>query len=85
MNFGPPRDVEVALQRAQADGRPVAVLDGSLDEVMVADRYAPFLRGLAPTVNVQIVMGVTHTEMVSDGRGLDAAVTAVHTMPAAAR
>ena len=61
-NFGVRRDFRTDLAAAT---RPVAVFAGADDELMLADKYAEAVRGVAPNVNVRLVEGVNHMGIVS--------------------
>jgi alpha-beta hydrolase superfamily lysophospholipase len=45
--------------------RPVTIISGADDELMVADKYAEAVRGTTPAVDVKLVDGVNHMGIVS--------------------
>jgi alpha-beta hydrolase superfamily lysophospholipase len=62
LNFGNHRDFRTDLAAAT---RPVALYSGTDDELMLADRYAAAVRGVGPKVDVRLIAGVNHMEIVS--------------------
>jgi alpha-beta hydrolase superfamily lysophospholipase len=62
LNFGSHRDFRIDLAAAT---RPVTIYSGADDELMLADRYADAVRGVGPNVNVRLIEGVNHMEIVS--------------------
>nr|WP_173363515.1 alpha/beta hydrolase [Bradyrhizobium sp. ORS 278] len=44
---------------------PVSVIAGAADELMLADKYADAVHAVAPAVDVKLVAGVNHMEIVS--------------------
>jgi alpha-beta hydrolase superfamily lysophospholipase len=45
--------------------RPVTIMSGADDELMVADKYAEAVRGITPAVDVKLIDGVNHVGIVS--------------------
>jgi len=68
-NFTAPRD---ALARLSTVRQPLAVLVGSKDELLYADRFAPLIHRERPDVPVILVPDVDHMGMVTDPRALSA-------------
>ncbi|MGJ4952366.1 alpha/beta hydrolase [Bradyrhizobium sp. HKCCYLS20291] len=44
---------------------PVTLIAGADDELMLADKYADAMRAVAPAVDVKLIAGVNHMEIVS--------------------
>src|SRR5216683_7119823 len=45
--------------------RPLTIVSGADDELMLADKYAEAVRSIAPQVNVKLIDGVNHMGIVS--------------------
>jgi alpha-beta hydrolase superfamily lysophospholipase len=45
--------------------KPLTIIAGADDELMLADKYAETVRGIAPPVNVKLIDGVNHMGIVS--------------------
>jgi pimeloyl-ACP methyl ester carboxylesterase len=52
--------------------RPLALISGAGDELMLADKYADAVRAIAPSVDVKLIDGVGHMGIVSDPRAVAA-------------
>jgi non-heme chloroperoxidase len=61
--------------------RPAAVLVGSADEQVVADRLAPLFQSLGVKIPVTIVPGMTHVDMIATPTALNAVANAVRVPP----
>ncbi len=61
-NFGVHRDFRTDLATAAS---PVTIYCGANDELMVADKYAEAVRGVA-SVNVKLIQGINHMGVVGD-------------------
>jgi alpha-beta hydrolase superfamily lysophospholipase len=72
--FTAPQD---AIARLSSIKQPLAVLVGSKDELMYADRFAPLINWERPDVPVTLVPGVDHMGMVTDPRALAAIATTI--------
>jgi non-heme chloroperoxidase len=72
--FTAPRD---AIARLSSIKQPLAVLVGSEDELLYADRFAPLINRERSDVPVTLVPGVDHMGMVTDSRALAAIATAI--------
>jgi pimeloyl-ACP methyl ester carboxylesterase len=46
--------------------RPLTIISGADDELMLADKYAEAARGVAPSVDVKLIDGVNHMGIVSN-------------------
>jgi alpha-beta hydrolase superfamily lysophospholipase len=46
--------------------RPLTIIAGADDELMLADKYAAAVRGITPPVNVKLIDGVNHMGIVSN-------------------
>lgn len=73
LNFGADREYLDDFRNAR---RPMTLLVGSEDEINIADRYAPLIKPVKPDMDVKIVPGIGHINLVSDPRALDAIATA---------
>ncbi len=52
--------------------RPLALIAGADDELMLADKYAEAVHAVAPSVEVKLIDGVNHMGIVSDPRRVGA-------------
>ena len=52
--------------------RPVTIISGAADELMLADKYVEAVRGIVPPVDVKLIDGVDHIGIVSDPRAVSA-------------
>ena len=50
--------------------RPLTIICGADDELMLADKYAEAVRGITPAVDVRLIDGVNHMGVVSDPRAV---------------
>ncbi len=50
--------------------KPLTIISGSADELMLADKYAEAVRGIAPAVDVKLIDGVDHIGVVSDPKAV---------------
>jgi len=46
--------------------KPLTIISGADDELMLADKYSEAVRGLTPAVNVKLIDGVNHMGIVSN-------------------
>lgn len=72
-NFSAPHDAITCLAGVR---QPLAVLVGSKDEIMYAERFGPLIHAVRVDVPVTLVPNVDHMGMVTDARGLAAVVAA---------
>jgi len=61
-NFAVSRDYRRDLAAAT---RPITIISGADDELMLADKYAPAVHAVAPAVDVKLINGVNHMGIVS--------------------
>jgi pimeloyl-ACP methyl ester carboxylesterase len=73
-SFGPHADAMADLRQAR---RPLVILVGDRDELVVAEQYEPVVHAVRPDVPVRLVPGLGHTELVARAEGLDAIRAAV--------
>jgi alpha-beta hydrolase superfamily lysophospholipase len=50
--------------------KPLTIFSGTDDELMIADKYAEAVRGIAPPVDVKLIEGVNHIGIVSAPRAV---------------
>ena len=62
-NFATHRDFRSDLAAAT---KPLTIISGTDDELMLADKYAEAVRGVAPSVDVRLIDGVNHMGIVSN-------------------
>ena len=68
-NFGPPRDLGAAFHRLKM---LTTIIVGGADELMLPDKYAEMVAGVAPTIEVKIVPGLDHMDMLHASAAIDA-------------
>jgi alpha-beta hydrolase superfamily lysophospholipase len=61
-NFAANRDFRTDIAAAT---RPITIVSGADDELMLADKYAEAVRGVTPPVDVKLIAGVNHMGIVS--------------------
>jgi len=59
--------------------RPVTIMSGAEDELMVAGKYAEAVRGITPAVDVKLIDGVNHMGIVSAPKAISVIVEDVAT------
>lgn len=52
--------------------KPLTIISGADDELMLADRYVEAVRGITPPVNVRLIDGVNHLGIVSSPAAVSA-------------
>jgi pimeloyl-ACP methyl ester carboxylesterase len=57
-----------------AAAKPLTIIAGADDELMLANKYAEAVRGVTPPVNVKLTDGVNHMGVVSDPKAVSAIV-----------
>jgi len=62
-NFATHRDYRTDIAAAT---KPITIIAGADDELMLADRFAEAVRGISPPVNVKLIDGVNHMGIVSN-------------------
>jgi alpha-beta hydrolase superfamily lysophospholipase len=50
--------------------KPLTIISGTDDELMLAGKYAEVVRGMTPPVEVELIDGVNHMGVVSDPRAI---------------
>jgi len=78
-NFGAPSDLGVTFHSLL---RPTTIIAGAEDELMASDRYADIVRGIEPKIDVKILPGLGHMDMVHAPAALDAVLAAFLQMTA---
>ena len=68
-NFVAPPDLDTAFHKLKM---PTTIIAGSADELMQSERYADVVRGVAPAIDVKIVPGLGHMDMMHAPAALDA-------------
>jgi alpha-beta hydrolase superfamily lysophospholipase len=52
--------------------KPLTIISGADDELMIADKYAEAVRGIVPAVDVKLIAGVNHLGIVSNPAAVSA-------------
>ncbi|WP_024507590.1 alpha/beta hydrolase [Bradyrhizobium sp. ARR65] len=52
--------------------RPITLIAGSEDELMLSDRYADAVHAIAPAVDVKLIEGANHMSILSDPKAVSA-------------
>lgn len=68
-NFTAPRDLDAAFHRLKM---PTTIIAGSADELMQSDKYTDIVRGIEPAIEVKIVPGLGHINMLHAPAAIDA-------------
>jgi len=68
-NFTAPRDLDPAFARLKM---PTTIIAGSADELMQSDKYADIVRGIEPAIDVKILPGLGHMDMLHAPAAIDA-------------
>ena len=55
-----------------ATTRPVTLIAGAADELMLSDKYADAVHAIAPSVDVKLIEGANHMSLLSDPRAVSA-------------
>jgi len=72
-NFGAPADLVAAFRRLKI---PTTIIAGGADELMLPDKYADVVRGIEPAIDVRIVPGLTHMDMLYKPAAIEAIAAA---------
>ena len=72
-NFGAPADLSAAFRQLKI---PTTIIAGGADELMQPDKYADVVRGIEPAVDIRIVPGLTHMDMLHAPAAIDAIAAA---------
>ncbi len=59
--------------------RPLTLISGAADELMLPDKYADAVHAIAPSVDVKLIDGVSHMGIVSDPKAVSAIAVDVAT------
>jgi pimeloyl-ACP methyl ester carboxylesterase len=68
-NFGPPADLGTAFRRLKI---PTKIIAGGADELMQSDKYADIVAGIEPRIDVKILAGLGHMDMLHAPAAIDA-------------
>ena len=63
VSFGPTDDFVNDVRRVRV---PVTVIDGDRDEIMFSSAYAPTLNAINANIEVQILPGLGHMDLITD-------------------
>jgi pimeloyl-ACP methyl ester carboxylesterase len=72
-NFGPPTDLSAAFRQLKT---PMTIIAGGADELMFPDKYADVVRGIAPAIDVRVLPGLTHMDMLHMPAAIEAIAAA---------
>jgi pimeloyl-ACP methyl ester carboxylesterase len=72
-NFGASFEYDAAFHNLV---RPTTILVGAQDELMAADRYNDIVRGIEPKIDVEILPGLGHMDMVHAPASIEAVLKA---------
>jgi alpha-beta hydrolase superfamily lysophospholipase len=68
-NFATHRDFRTDLAAAT---KPLTIISGAADELMLADKYIEAVRSITPPVNVKLIDGIDHMGIVSNPAAISA-------------
>ena len=68
LNFGARRDFHADLNAAKG---PLTLIAGANDELMFAQKYEEAVKGTTPKINIRILDGANHMDVVSSARFTD--------------
>jgi pimeloyl-ACP methyl ester carboxylesterase len=72
-NFAAPTDLSAAFHKLKI---PTTIVAGGADELMLPERYADVARGAEPAIDVRIVPGLSHMDMLHVPAAIDAIAAA---------
>jgi pimeloyl-ACP methyl ester carboxylesterase len=72
-NFGPPAELSAAFRQLKI---PTTILAGGADELMLPDKYAEVIRGIEPPIEVRVLPGLTHMDMLHVPAAIEAIAAA---------
>lgn len=72
-NFGPPAALSEAFRKLKI---PTTIVAGGADELLLPNKYADVVRGIEPAIDVHIVPGLTHMDMLHVPAAFDAIAAA---------
>jgi pimeloyl-ACP methyl ester carboxylesterase len=78
VSFGPSDDFRNDVRRVRV---PVTVIDGDRDEIMFPDAYAPTLHAINPNIEVRILPGLGHMDLITDPAAIALTVEQVQQAP----
>ncbi len=81
-DFGPPGDLAAAFHRLKM---PTTIIAGGADELMQSDKYADIVRGIEPAIDVKILSGLGHMDMLHAPAAIDAISVSFKEKPSADR
>ncbi|UWU68330.1 alpha/beta hydrolase [Bradyrhizobium sp. NC92] len=55
-----------------ATTRPITIISGAEDEMMISDKYADTVHAVKPSVDVKIIAGINHMGMVTNPKAVNA-------------
>jgi len=77
-NFGAPRNLAAAFGRLKM---PTTIIVGGADELMYPDKYGDIVQGIKPAINVKIVSGLHHMDMLHAASAIDVIAAAMRAQP----
>jgi pimeloyl-ACP methyl ester carboxylesterase len=72
-NFGPPADLSAAFRQLKI---PTTIIAGGADELMIPGKYTDVVRGIEPPIDVRVLPGLTHMDMLHMPAAIEAIATA---------
>jgi pimeloyl-ACP methyl ester carboxylesterase len=72
-NFGPPVNLSAAFRHVKT---PTTIIAGGADELMLPDKYADVVRGIEPAIDVRVLPGLTHMDMLHMPAAIEAIAAA---------
>jgi len=72
-NFAAPADLNAAFHQLRV---PTTIVAGGADELLLTNKYADVVAGVEPAIDVRIVPGLTHMDMLHAPAAIDAIVAA---------
>ena len=60
-NFSAPRDLDAAFRRLKM---PTTIIAGDADDLMQSDKYGDIVRGIQPPIDVKLLPGLGHMDML---------------------
>jgi pimeloyl-ACP methyl ester carboxylesterase len=72
-NFGPPAALSEVFRKLKI---PTTIVAGGADELLLPNKYADVVRGIEPAIDVHIVPGLTHMDMLHVPAAFDAIAAA---------
>ncbi len=72
-NFTAPGDINSAFRSLKM---PAVIIDGVQDELMLAEKYAEIVHDIAPKIEVKVLPGLNHMDMLHAPAALEAFLAA---------